>query len=117
MKLKLKLCNTNIGLATATSYALITLVASAAVAQGDSSLENITAVISAGPLCGYTINKTVLETAITVEIGGPEKMMPGGEYYPEIQSWTRRIVSITATEAGRSSFCASVKSNLSAFFD
>jgi hypothetical protein len=82
-----------------------------------SFIENITSVLAAQSLCGFTVNKDVLLTVMSNEGISPTDLQVGGMYNKEVDSNTARIVSLSSTEEGKRSFCRSIKSNLSSMFN
>ncbi len=80
-------------------------------------LENMTAVLASEYICGFSVNQQMVSISVSTLFGDAATVSPGGAHWPEMQRNIKRVKKLTKTDSGRRSFCASTKSNLSAFFD
>jgi len=101
---------------------VLAIIGTAALSAGaeagtSDSLENVAAIAAAPPICGYTINEDMVNTAVRSLFADPSDLNPGGRHYAELQDNLQRIRNLTATEEGAKSFCSRVSRDLSAFFD
>jgi hypothetical protein len=96
---------------------LMTSINTASAMNQSDALENIASVMAAQEVCGFTVNQDILQIAIQSTFGSVDSVAPGGEHWPKMRTNMSRIHMLTDTESGRASFCARVRSDLSAFFD
>lgn len=83
----------------------------------EDAIENLASIVASESVCGYTVNRQMLEIATVTLIGDPESVAPGGTLWPQMQRNMSRIKNLTNTPDGRRSFCQRVRADLSAFFD
>lgn len=100
----------------------IRTVADQAGQSRSDALENLTAVVTAEQACGYQKNDQFLVGVVNTLVSAgvfqdASDITPDGRYWPEIEANIDRIKRLTATESQRQSYCANIKTNLSAFFD
>ncbi|GEM_PF-6995780 len=104
-------------LAAAITIGLAASANTASAMNQSDALENIASVMAAQEVCGFTVNQDILQIAVQSTFGSVDSVAPGGEHWPEMRTNMSRIQMLTDTESGRASFCARVRSDLSAFFD
>lgn len=81
------------------------------------SLENMAAIGAAPAACGFKVNEQMVNISVSALFDNPSDLTPGGKHWPELQNNLQRIKNLTATAAGKKSFCNRISKELSAFFD
>ena len=100
-------------------FGLLLLVPMVSVSQGleDRFVENMTAVLSAKGKCGFTVDAATFGTAMMTMGVSPSDFSPGGKHYEAFRSWKAKVERLTATSSQRESYCRTIGTNLSAFFN
>lgn len=100
--------------------AIAWIAAGAANAQNSQQvnvIENVVALQVAQGQCGTKINYGMLATVMNAVNIRPDDLVRGGKYYPSVERNQTRVRGLIATEAGKTSFCRTVRTELSAMLD
>lgn len=96
---------------------LLLALGSSAQAVSSSAMENIAAVSTAAPACGFVVNQTMFAVTLSslgVSVGDISR---GGRYRSQFDEETARIRALTSTPDGRASYCSTIARELSTLFD
>ena len=89
----------------------------AQTSQQANVIENIVALQVAQAECGAKVNYEMLATVMAATNIRSDDLLRGGKYFSRVERDQRRVRRLIATEAGKASFCRSVRTDLSAMLD
>lgn len=102
-----------IGMALMTSPAMV----HPQTAKQSNVIENTVALQVAQSECGYKVNTEMLQVVMNSVNLRPSDLSPGGKYWGHVERNQARVRRLTATSAGKASFCRNIRHELSAMFD
>jgi hypothetical protein len=104
-------------LATVVALTSFPGIALAQTSQQANVIENIVALQVAQTECGYKVNYDMLGITMSAVNLRTTDLVPGGKYWASVERNQSRVRRLTATSAGKSSFCRNIRRDLSAMFD